>query len=264
MAYDINSALERLENNLKNIDSARLQVEKTITSSNNLQSIISSFVKSLDSLHENVKNLITDLGKFQALKKEELQSSVDSFKSSCESAIVTFNNGIEQSTSVFKAKMNEIISSLEGEIEKLATYVNELIALKEILNNSANATKSLECKLDNMSQDINQILKEQRTSLTSVQNSFEKTNNQIDSITSILKSNLGDIKSETNSIIEKTDTIISAQSELKSICNNIESEMALIKKTNDAILSTFSKDTKINRLLIIIGFIILAILLFIN
>ena len=37
MAYDINSALERLEKNLKDIDSARQQVEKTITSSNNLQ-----------------------------------------------------------------------------------------------------------------------------------------------------------------------------------------------------------------------------------
>ena len=61
MAYDINSALERLEKNLKDIDSTRQQEEKTITSSNNLQTTISSFVKSLKSLHGEVENLITDI-----------------------------------------------------------------------------------------------------------------------------------------------------------------------------------------------------------
>ena len=54
MAYDINASLERLEQNLKNIDSARSQVEKTIMSSNQLQSKMTDFITSMSDLLENV------------------------------------------------------------------------------------------------------------------------------------------------------------------------------------------------------------------
>ena len=37
MPYDINAALERLEKNLQNLDSARKQVENTVNASNNLR-----------------------------------------------------------------------------------------------------------------------------------------------------------------------------------------------------------------------------------
>jgi chromosome segregation ATPase len=262
MAYDINSALERLEKNLKDIDSARQQVEKTITSSNNLQTTISSFVKSLKSLHGEVENLITDLEKHQALKKSELEASVDNFQSSCESAISAFNNGIELSSSAFKTKMDETLSSLQRESTQLATQVKELVALKEILNGSTDATKDLESKLDTVSKEINQSLKNQEISLSSIKTNIENTKEQIRTIISILESNFAELNSDAKFIVENTNTIISKQAELKATCTKIESELVSTKEITETTLNNLSKDIKMNRMLIIIGVIILALLHF--
>lgn len=264
MAYDINSALERLENNLKDVDSARLQVEKTIASSNNLQSTISSFVKSLNSLHENVENLIADLERFQTLKKSDLEASVDNFMSSCESAINSFNNGIELSSSAFKAKMDENLSSLQGESMKLATQVKDLMSLKEILNSSTNITKGLERKLDTVSKDINQSLKKQDVALSSIKSIAENTKEKIGTIVSMLEFNFANLNSDAKYIKESVNTIISKQTELKTACSKIESELVSTKESTEAILNNLNKDIKMNRLLIIIGVLILAALQFIN
>ena len=264
MAYDINSALERLENNLKDIDSARLQVEKTITSSNNLQSTISSFVKSLKSLHGDVENLIADLERYQVLKKSDLEASVDNFMSSCDSAISAFNNSIELSSSTFKTKMDATLSSIQGESTKLATQVKELIALKDTLNSSTNATKGLENKLDTMSKEINQSLKKQETVLSSIKTIAENTKVQIGSLVSMLESNVVNLNSDAKSIIDNTNTIISKQAELKAACNKIKAELISTKESTEAILNSLKKDIKMNRLLIIIGIIILAALQFIH
>ena len=264
MTYDINSALERLENNLKDIDSARQQVEKTITSSNNLQSTISSFVKSLKFLHGDVENLITDLEKYQVLKKSDLESSVATFKSSCDSAITMFSKEIDQSSSAFKVKMKETLSSLQGECSNLATQVKELIALKETLISSTNVTKGLESKLDNVSKDINQSLKNQDITLSSIKTSVENSKEHIAYIISILESNFANLNSDVKFITKNTNTIISKQAELKAACIKIESELISNLESTETTLNNLSIEIKTNRWLIIIGLIILAVLQFIN
>lgn len=264
MAYDINSALERLEKNLKDIDSARQQVEKTITSSNNLQTTISSFVKSLKSLHGEVENLITDLEKYQALKKSDLESSVATFKSSCDSTITMFSKEIEQSSSAFKIKMTETLSSLQGECSNLATQVKELIALKETLNSSTNVIKGLDSKFDTVSKENNQSLNNQDILLSSIKTNIENAKEQIRVIISMLESNFAELNSSARFIVENTNTIISKQDQLKATCCKIESELFTIKDSIDNTLNDLNKDIKMNRLLIIIGIIILAALQFIN
>ena len=263
MAYDINSALERLEKNLKDVDSARLQVEKTITSSNNLQSTISSFVNSLKSLHGDVESLITDLAKYQTLKKSDLEASVDNFKSSCESAISTFNNGIELSSSAFKTKMDATLSSIQGESTKLATQIKELMGLKEILNGSTNATRGLESKLETVYKENNQSMKNQDISLSSIKTNVENLKEQISVIISMLESYFAELNSDAKSITDNTNTIISKQAELKATCSKIESELVSTKKYTEASLNSLNKDIKMNRLLIIIGIMILAALQFV-
>lgn len=47
MAYDINATLERLEQNLKQLDSARKQVETTVQASEELQNAVAGYVASI-------------------------------------------------------------------------------------------------------------------------------------------------------------------------------------------------------------------------
>lgn len=50
MAYDINAALERLENNLAEVESAKKQVEETIATSESLQQIIGRYTNTLNAM----------------------------------------------------------------------------------------------------------------------------------------------------------------------------------------------------------------------
>ena len=159
--------------------------------------------------------------------------------------------------------MDATLSSIQGESTKLASQVKELIALKDTLNNSTNASKGLENKLDTVSKEINQSLKNQAAVLSSIKTITENTKVQIGSIVSMLESNFASLNSDAKSIIDNTNTIISKQAELKATCSKIESELDLTKKSTEAIFNSLNKDIKMNRLFIIIGIIILAALQFI-
>ena len=54
MPYDINATLERLEQNLKDLDSARKQVENTVNASNELRQTVSDYVESITKATETV------------------------------------------------------------------------------------------------------------------------------------------------------------------------------------------------------------------
>lgn len=71
MAYDINAALERLETNLAEVESAKKQVEETIATSESLQQIIGRYSESLSSKSEEI---IEDVSK--AIQKLDNQNSV--------------------------------------------------------------------------------------------------------------------------------------------------------------------------------------------
>ena len=61
MAYDINAALERLETNLAEVESAKKQVEETIATSESLQQIIGRYSESLSSMGKDISAFIEEI-----------------------------------------------------------------------------------------------------------------------------------------------------------------------------------------------------------
>lgn len=104
MAYDINKALERLEKNLCDVDSARKQVEKTVACSTDLQNIVNGYVASLDSLVQDIEQLINDLTKYKSLKTTELETSIKKIEDACERTMDSFNKMVADASVNFKKK----------------------------------------------------------------------------------------------------------------------------------------------------------------
>lgn len=65
MAYDINAALERLENNLAEVESAKKQVEKTIATSESLQQIIGRYTNTLNAMGKDISSFIEEIRNFK-------------------------------------------------------------------------------------------------------------------------------------------------------------------------------------------------------
>ena len=87
MAYDINAALERLENNLAEVESAKKQVDETIATSENLQKIIGRYSDTLSTMGKDISVFIEEIRNYQDIETSELSSAVDAIKTSCVSII---------------------------------------------------------------------------------------------------------------------------------------------------------------------------------
>lgn len=97
MAYDINATLERLEQNLKQLDSARKQVETTVQASEELQNAVAGYVASINSIVKEIKEWEKQLAGAQVGISKELQISVDKMTSACESIISKFTSSVATS-----------------------------------------------------------------------------------------------------------------------------------------------------------------------
>ena len=128
MTYDINASLERLEQNLKNIDSARSQVEKAIMSSNQLQSKMTDFITSMSELLENVNEWKRQLELTQEGGQKTLEESIFKISGDCDAII----DGL--GTSVQKINDDLLKSINEWKDDKKASQEQDQKALEESIS----------------------------------------------------------------------------------------------------------------------------------
>ena len=100
----INDSLKELEQSLKNLDSARKQVEKTIESYDGLHDSVSEYVAQLEKITTKVEELIVVVGTDYTQKVEE-------FDKDCKSIIESVNSAsqkLSEATDSFNNSLNKI------------------------------------------------------------------------------------------------------------------------------------------------------------
>jgi len=83
MAYDINIALQRLEENLQSLDTARNQVKSTVEASGRLQQTISGYLSAINSFVEEVKGWERQLVEDQKKSVSEAKKGISEVKTLC-------------------------------------------------------------------------------------------------------------------------------------------------------------------------------------
>lgn len=105
----INESLKELEQGLKNIDSARKQVERTINSYDGLYNSTSEYVTQLGNLTTKVKELIATIGTDYNQKVATFDKDRKVIVDSANSAIHELSN----STETFKSSLNNVENKLK-------------------------------------------------------------------------------------------------------------------------------------------------------
>lgn len=105
----INDSLKELEQGLKNIDSARKQVERTINSYDGLHNSTSEYVTQLGKLTTKVKELVTAIGTDYNQKATTFDKDRKVIVDSANSAIHELSN----STETFKNSLNNVENKLK-------------------------------------------------------------------------------------------------------------------------------------------------------
>lgn len=105
----INDSLKELEQGLKNIDSVRKQVERTINSYDGLHNSTSEYVTQLGKLTTKVKELVTAIGTDYNQKATAFDQDRKVIVDSANSAIHELSN----STETFKNSLNNVENKLK-------------------------------------------------------------------------------------------------------------------------------------------------------
>lgn len=160
-------AISGLEKNLKDIDSAREQVNKTIEAYKSVHGQVESYTKSLEKVSQNIFSMIdavksnrqilgSELDKELKGKFKEMEGKLSDMKAIAQSSSEKFATQYELVTSEIQNtlnKTNEIFSSTTTDIQ-----ANFKVLVNNILTDFRNNTDAETEKLDNCIQQLNNAL----------------------------------------------------------------------------------------------------------
>lgn len=114
----INDSLKELEQGLKNIDSARKQVERTINSYDGLHNSTSEYVTQLGKLTTKIKELVAAIG-------TDYNQKVAAFEKDRKSVIDSANSASQ--------KLSEATDSFRNSLNKVESRLNYSLAINFVL-----------------------------------------------------------------------------------------------------------------------------------
>lgn len=105
----INNSLKELEQGLKDVESARKQVEKTVNSYDGLTRITGDYVTKLGNVNEKVKELVNVVGKDYDQKVKDFEKDMQAIVSAANAA----SEKLATATEEFKDSLSEIKTKLK-------------------------------------------------------------------------------------------------------------------------------------------------------
>ena len=114
----INNSLKELERSLKDIESAKSQVERTINSYDDLSKSTSEYVRTLNTLTAKVKELVSEIGK-------DYEHNTVSFKKDRETIINNANAASQ--------KLVDATESFQATLKKIQTRLNYSLGLNILM-----------------------------------------------------------------------------------------------------------------------------------
>lgn len=269
MAYDINAALERLTQNLQDLDSARTQVENTVDASNELRETVTGYVNSINDLYEEVKDWEEHLKAAQTNLSSEITETFITLKDSCETISVGFKNSTDKT-----------LGTLTEQSEKFKERVKELDILRHDLKGAMNEIGGMKSTLSNLTTVLTKSLQGQDEALADiignvsglpviVKGYTDDVVQQMEKRHREFTEKLDSSNEKGNTIIEKIDSVIAAcnaiqrtGSTVQATCSILQTEIQEVKESVRNLQISLSKSININRWILIIGIIVLIIVHF--
>lgn len=289
MAHDINSALEKIEKNLGELDSARSQVLKSVNASNDLLKMVTLYVTAVKNLADSLEQWKSSLSARESELHGEFESAISSIRQRCTEIISAFNADVSKATSEFKTETDKTLEKFTEQNDKLAERVEELVSLREQIKKATAEIESVKSSLNEILKELRDSQDEQDATLEDLKQKVAGLNEKIENskgtvLQAITRSeqSLSELINQTNGKIDgvstKADAIANNVGSLTTICQNIDtlvrsstnSVNTAINKSKEEIVIAIQdskaealKSSNVNRWLIIGGIIILAFLQFI-
>ena len=234
MPYDINAALERLEKNLQNLDSAREQVENTVNASNNLKQIVIDYIESITELRSDIQEWEEQLKQSQDGLFTRAQDTFAVLKTSCDTISAEFKsstnntlNKFSEQTIIFTERVDKLITLCEvfkSSISEINTIKDTLIELATAFNKSK----------ENQDQTLSNIIGRITELPVTVKGYTDWIARQMDERHREFCQKIDDSITKTEIIIQKLDSLTKTCDNIQKICSDIKISIDDVKNTATA------------------------------
>lgn len=229
---NILKSLAVLEQNLKDIDSAKLQVSKVVKSSDDLAKVIETYQSSFDGVSKNLKTVLSEIKSVNLDTISNLSKQTELFNKEVDKLSnldfeTSFNSAKKEIVKQFEKDLKEKLTVLE---DKTTNFDKEVTRLTEF--DFTNSFDSIEAKV-----------------IEQFENDFKKQLVAIDEQSKNLQDKISEFKSQ----ILRLESI-DLESHFSTLINDLTKQNNEVKLQNGTLL----KETKTNRTLLIVGIVIIV------
>ena len=293
---EILASLSRLESELNEVASARLLVERTANSYNEVQKELRSFIGEF----QNVTNSLNTVARaFQDGKaslasevthsievlKAQLETLNNSFSNQCNSVISRFVDSINNTSEQLKKKTSELTldyatnnDTFKASIRELATVHASLLKASESVSSLKSDVSALQSQLQSSQKDQDKTLEKIASDLQASSAShtaiLQQISNDLKSSQDAQDVDLASIKQNTSLIANKQSThetkteqaisdIANVRNSLNTLDSTINDKIEVIQSKLDNIVTTVTS-VKLFTIINIVGIILTVILILIK
>ena len=246
MVHDINSALEKLEKNLGELDSARSQVLKSVNASNDLLKMVTLYVTAVKNLADSLEQWESSLSARESELHGDFESAISSIRHRCTEIISAFNDDVSKATSEFKTETDKTLERFTEQNDKLAARVEELVSLREQIKKATSEIESVKGSLNEILKELKDSQDEQDKSLNDIQQKVTNLPSQVHeealSLIQVVNNTEATLKDTVNTAISKADEIIVTA---RGISSNLDGINTLCQNINSSIISSTTNLTNV-------------------
>lgn len=276
--------IEQLKNTLSDVASARQQMEDVISAYTHTNTEINFYIENFERIEVAISAVIELLSNNKTAIEQQLISIVGDFKQSCTSIIGDIKKELTTSTKQFDIETNQNIVHMTKQIKSLETVVNnavKLTSIAEIISDNTNkivdSVKAVNQELNTSQKIQDEAIKNIGNTQISVLNHAQSSSKLLDNINKslleqekLLIAQRESLDIHSNSVRQVLDTLSANTTKIGALCDNIKTSISHTQQAIDSLKIAIednyvhmSKENKINRLLLILCFIILIIIHFV-
>ena len=126
MTIDIHAALERLEKNLSQIQSAKEQVQRITSSSEQVCQIMERYAQAIDSMNVTISSLVQYMDQYTDLNIRELQEAVEKVHRGSEQYLDQFKQQQEDTVATFRKQTQSLLKEFKEQNKALVEKTEQL------------------------------------------------------------------------------------------------------------------------------------------
>ena len=190
MEERIHQSLLQLENDLKDLNSAREQVESIVEAHKSLKESVEKYVSILANLQTDSNELLKEITTEYKDNLEKTKLSIKDFGTKCGEIIVSFDKKTTVISATLQTSIDNAVNAFDDKIQKLNSSIE---SLKELYKSFDNSIKTIEETKGTLDKILEELISSQKTQ---------------DEILNTIKNELHQLTSQTKEEFSKLDVLI--------------------------------------------------------